>query len=229
MVIYLASFSSRSFLTPDLQAPKTIPPLAQQNLILTYIQQSLTVHNIKELEKSLPGVASISGMQVKDYLQALSDEGKIRVEKIGSGNWYWSFLSEEKANRENIIDCLEAEKEKIDAAVRSLKAQVEAADTTRGQDDEREELLKSNAQLEEDVAVLKKELEGFKDGDPTEVERKRKEMDEFKAAAERWTDNIGILESRLRGMLGGNLEQLEAVQRETYGSEYVEGEGLMDL
>ena len=211
------------------QAPKNTPPLAKQNLILTYIQQSLTAHNIKELEKSLPGVASISGMQVKDYLQALSDEGKIRVEKIGSGNWYWSFLSEEKANRDNIIDGLVAEKGKIDAAVGSVKAQVNAADTTRGQDAERYDLLKSNAQLEEEVAIMRQELEGFKDGDPLEVERKRKEMEGFKAAAEKWTDNIGILESRLKKMLGGNLEQLEAVQRDVYGSEYVEGDGLMEL
>lgn len=38
-------------------------------------------------------------MVVKDYLQALSGEGLIRVEKIGSGNWYWSFLSDAKQGK----------------------------------------------------------------------------------------------------------------------------------
>ena len=211
------------------QAPKTIPPIAKQNLILSYIQKSLTAHNIKELEKSLPGVASISQMQVKDYLQALSDEGKIRVEKIGSGNWYWSFLSEEKKNRDNVIDGLTAEKEKVDAAVEELKAKVDAANAQRGEDEERDELVRVNVGLEEEVAGLRKELEGYKDGDPGEVERRRKEVQLFNVRAEKWTDNIGILEGRLKDMVGGNQEGLEGIQRELYGSEYVEGEGLKEI
>ena len=211
------------------QAPKSLPPIAKQNLILTYIQQSLTVHNIKELEKNLPGVASISSMQVKDYLQTLSDEGKIRVEKIGSGNWYWSFLSEEKANRDNILSGLMAEKEKVDAAVEMLRGQVGAADTMRGKDEERDGLVKANVQLEGEVGALKKELEGYKDGDPGEVEKRRKEMEAFKMEAETWTDNIGVLEGRLKERLGGSAEHLEALQRDVYGSEFVEGEGLKEL
>ena len=187
------------------------------------------MHNIKELEKTLPGVASISSIQVKDYLQALSDEGKIRVEKIGSGNWYWSFLSEEKANRDTLLNGLTAEKEKVDASVELLREQVKAADAMRGKDGERHGLVTTQVQLEGEVVALKKELEGYKNGDPEEVERKRKEVDVFKIGAERWTDNIAILEGRLKGMLGGSAEHLEAVQREVYGSEYIEGEGLKEL
>jgi len=48
----------------------------------------------------LPAAAGISGMQVKDYLTALVDENKIRVEKIGSGNWYWCFRGDEKRQKE---------------------------------------------------------------------------------------------------------------------------------
>lgn len=33
--------------------------------IVTYLQKSRTAHTIKDLEKQLPSVASISGMQVK--------------------------------------------------------------------------------------------------------------------------------------------------------------------
>ena len=97
--------------------------------------------------------------------------------------------------------------------LRTLKGQVEAADTMRGRDGERDALVETHVRLEEEVAALRKELEGYKDGDPEEVERRRKDMDTLKAKAERWTDNIGILEGRLKEMLGGNAEQLEAVQR----------------
>lgn len=223
------SFHPKYLYLTTQQAPKTLPPIAKQNLILSYIQQSLTVHNIKELEKSLPGVASISSMQVKDYLQALSDEGKIRVEKIGSGNWYWSFMSEEKASRDNIILSLEGEKEKVCAAVQSLKKQVDAATAMRGADEERDALAKSNLSLHEELLALRKELESYKDGDPGEVKRRMAEIEGFKAHAEKWTDNIGILEGRLKEMLGGDEEHLSAMQRELYGNEYVEGEGLHEL
>jgi len=33
--------------------------------IIAYLQKSRTAHNIKDLEKHLPSVASINGMQVK--------------------------------------------------------------------------------------------------------------------------------------------------------------------
>ncbi len=42
-------------------------------------------------------------MQVKDYLTALVDDNKVRVEKIGSGNWYWCFRGDEKKLKEGEV------------------------------------------------------------------------------------------------------------------------------
>lgn len=47
------------------QAPKTNINPVRLASIVTYLQQSRTAHTIKDLEKQLPSVASISGMQVK--------------------------------------------------------------------------------------------------------------------------------------------------------------------
>lgn len=66
-------------------------------------------------------------MVVKDYLQALSDEGKIHVEKIGSGNWYWSFASEETKLREVELGKLRAEMQATQASVGELEAKLKAA------------------------------------------------------------------------------------------------------
>ncbi|KAK3178208.1 hypothetical protein OEA41_000341 [Lepraria neglecta] len=227
----LASNLHQPLLTihPQIQAPKTLPPLAKQNLILTYLQSSRTVHSIKDLEKSLPAVASINGMQVKDYLQALHDEGKIRVEKIGSGNWYWSFLSEEKNTRDVTMSRLNEEQAKIDTAVEELEEKIKVASEMRGENEGRGELVTQQLNLTEEVGVLRKELEGYKDNDPGEVDRKRKEIAGFRAKAERWTDNIEILEGRLLEMMGGDREGVDGVKREVYGDEYVKGEGLKEL
>lgn len=173
-------------------------------------------------------------MQVKDYLQALSDEGKIRVEKIGSGNWYWSFAGEEKKKKEDVLECLKADKAKVDASVRELEAKIEEAGKVRGgmeqgEGSEREGLLEKRESLIREVEGLKKELVGYRDNDPEEIARRRDEVEWFKLAAERWTDNIYVLEGYLGTLTGGDREALEQIRLMYYGSEYVEGEGLREL
>ncbi|KAL9067887.1 MAG: hypothetical protein Q9161_006611 [Pseudevernia consocians] len=211
-------------------APKTLPPIAKQNLILTYLHNSRTAHSIKDLEKALPSVASINGMQVKDYLQALSDEGKIRVEKIGSGNWYWSFLSVEKQSRSNALGKLKEELAKVEESLGELEEKITEASEKRGEDGEdRGRLVSAKLEFDREVEVLRKELEGYRDGDPGEVERRRKEIKELQARAEVWTDNIGILEGYMLNLMGGDREKLDGMKRELYGDEYVEGEGLKEL
>ena len=168
-------------------------------------------------------------MQVKEYLQALSDENKIHVEKIGSGNWYWSFLSEEKKSRDDTLDKMREEKDKVDVVLMELDGKVKEASQKLGEDEGRGELVTAQLTLREELGVLRKELEGYKDGDPGEVEQRRKDVKNFKVQAEMWTDNIGILESHLMGLMGGDRETLEGMKRELYGDEYVEGEGLREL
>lgn len=169
-------------------------------------------------------------MQVKDYLQALSDDGRIRVEKIGSGNWYWSFLSEEKRSRDSTLGTLKEDLAKVEGLAVELEEKVRKANEQRGEDDEdRGSLVSAKLELDGEIGVLKKELEGYKDGDPGEVEWRRKEIKALQANAEVWTDNIGILESHMLGLLGGNREGLDEMKREIYGDEYVEGEGLKEM
>lgn len=169
-------------------------------------------------------------MQVKDYLQALSDEGKIRVEKIGSGNWYWSFLSEEKKSRENVLGKLKEELAKVEGSLEELEEKLKEASEKTGEDDEdRSELVSAKLELDGEVGVLRKELEGYKDGDPGEVERKRKDIKTLQARAELWADNIGVLEGYMLSLMGGDREKLDGMKRELYGDEYVEGEGLKEL
>ena len=169
-------------------------------------------------------------MQVKDYLQALSDEGKIRVEKIGSGNWYWSFLSEERKSRESVLGKLKEELAKAEGSLGELEEKVKEASEKRGEDDEdRGQLVRLKLHLVGAVGVVRIVVVGSLDGDPGEVERKRKEMGALRARAEVWTDNIGILEGYMMNLIGGDRERLDGMKRELYGDEYVEGEGLKEL
>lgn len=75
-------------------------------------------------------------MQVKDYLQALSDDNKIRVEKIGSGNWYWSFPADEKKAKDAALKKAQEEFDKAIATVAELQAKVDDAGAARADDEE---------------------------------------------------------------------------------------------
>jgi hypothetical protein len=88
------------------------------------------------LEKALPSVASINGMQVKDYLQSLSDDNQIRVEKIGSGNWYWCFPSDEKKAKEAVLEKAQEEYQKAATIVADLQVKVDEAGAAREEDED---------------------------------------------------------------------------------------------
>ncbi len=74
---------------------------------MTWFRNSRTCHTLKDLESELPKVASINKMLVKDVIKELTDENKVRVEKIGSGNWYWCWAGEEAQEKKNVVAQLE--------------------------------------------------------------------------------------------------------------------------
>ncbi|KAJ5514469.1 Meiotic nuclear division protein 1 [Penicillium fimorum] len=208
---------------------------AKQDLILTHLRATGTCHTLKDLEKTLPSVASINGIQVKEYIQALTDEGQLRVEKIGSGNWYWSFSSDEKHERERQLARVTMEVEKVRKSCADAEAAL-AAETMRRQEetdeDERESLMSKKSELQvaiDRVRTADAQLSGPLNSLSSKgVKQVQEELAGFQQQALRWTDNIYMLEEYLRKLAGGDRQIIEGVLRECYGDEYVEG-GLYEL
>lgn len=119
-------------------------------------------------------------MQVKDVLQGLQDENLIRVEKIGSGNWYWCFTSDAKKLKENIINTLKAEESKLMASMAETERQIVEEMAQRKDDSEklggngtdRKALLEAHDILVKEAEFLEKELASYSESDPAEVQRK---------------------------------------------------------
>jgi len=197
----------------------------------------MNVFTLKELEKTLASVAAIHAMQVKDTLQAMQDENLIRVEKIGSGNWYWCFMSDAKKGKENILNKLKAEESTITTAIAKTERQIEEEMAKREDDDEnlldgngmdRKVLLEAHELLEKEMEALNKELARYSDSDPAELQRKIVEAKRLKDNAIRWTDNIESLESYI-GTLTSDRNQTAELMLAACGDEYALGEGLKDL
>jgi hypothetical protein len=123
-----------------IQAPKTPINPQKQATILAWFHKTALAYSIKDLEKLIPSVASINGMAVKDYLQSLQDDELISSEKIGSGNWYWSFPSEAKKIKEKSLAKAQGDFDRANATAAELQMKVDQAGDARTED---AELLKT--------------------------------------------------------------------------------------
>lgn len=141
------------------------------------------------------------------------------------------MLEEEKMKLDGYVAVLE-EKLRMVEIERRREAEEEGEDNEDGEGGEGEGLMmmiRREKDLREELEELRRELMGYRDGDPVEVVKKKGEVEVCKERAERWTDNIGVLEGWLKGVLGGDRERMEGIRKMFYGDEYVEGEGLRDL
>lgn len=89
-------------------APKTGMSQEQKlEKILAYFHQSATCHTLKDLETAIPTHTKINKMQIKDLIKELTDTNQVNIEKIGSGNWYWSWAGDQIAEKTAMISNLE--------------------------------------------------------------------------------------------------------------------------
>jgi len=170
-------------------------------------------------------------------VQGLQDESKIRAEKIGSGNWYWAFVSDDKISRQKALDAAQSAYDKALTTDSELKSKLAEAEAQRRGDDEmldeggetREELLGMKKSLEAETEALRRELAAYSDNDPTELERKVNDAAAWKITTEECTDDIYTMEGWLKNELN-NSGGSDAMLQETYGKEYDEEvRGLKEL
>ena len=192
-IFYILTYA----LTEAKPAKASIPP-AKLQAVLQFFQTSLTVHPLKDLEKQLPLASGISPMHIKDALQSLVDDSLIRVEKIGSGNWYWSFVSDERKRLQGTTKVLVEDRDGLRKVIEGLEMTMEAE---RGRvrneggraGEEVSRLVEEVAKLRRDKEALEIELESYRDGDPMEVERRRKLVEEAKVRVNRNTGKRLVL------------------------------------
>lgn len=193
-------------------------------------------------------------MHVKDYLQALSDDKKIRVEKIGSGNWYWSFPSDEKKAKDAVLAKAKEEHSRTTVTVLELQSKVGDAGAARAEDEDmlmelgnsvglsrqlllkqpggdRKTLIIKYAEFTKELEKLRGELATYSEQDPVEMEKKATEMQQSRCNAEKYSDQILSMEGWFKEQLGGgDREHMLSMLRMLYNDEFDEEErGLREL
>jgi hypothetical protein len=190
-------------------------------------QQSLHIASHRSHTFPHDQTCSPTNTTIPDYVQALQDESRIRAEKIGSGNWYWSFISDDKLALQRGLEIAQTAYEKALATDNELKAKIAEGEAQRKEDEEmldgsgesREQLLGSKRLLEGEIEGLRRELATYSDNDPVELERKGREAADWKVDVGVCTDDVYSMEGWLKDLTGGG-EALMGLLKEMYGSEW---------
>ncbi|EPS37568.1 hypothetical protein H072_8744 [Dactylellina haptotyla CBS 200.50] len=201
-----------SFLIPthiygesNITMPKFNPSAAKLLAVESYFtdHRPITAHSIKDLEKALPTATGISGMQVKDYLTALVDENKIRVEKIGSGNWYWSFKADEKKQKENELKTWEREVAGLEARIQEITDEIEQEKGQKEGDShdkvQRTTMMRDIQLLMVEKTKMESELALHADNNPVQIDHIKEVVQLMKAAGNIHADNIYAIEGYMKG------------------------------
>ncbi|XP_076645643.1 meiotic nuclear division protein 1 homolog [Halictus rubicundus] len=150
---------------------------------------------LKELEKIAPKEKGIVAQSVKDILQALVDDGLVRSEKIGTSVYFWTFPGENITAIELRIS--EASKKIVEAEFKRQKLKELCAKEQIGKEntEERQVLLHELEELKAQEDQLKNQIAKFSDADPEVTAKLREKAQEYKEAANIWTDNIFAIQS----------------------------------
>ncbi|PIA13135.1 meiotic nuclear division protein 1 [Coemansia reversa NRRL 1564] len=175
--------------------------------MMEIFHESQEPYLLKELERIGPKQKGIVSQSVKDVVQSLVDDGMCHCEKIGSSNFFWSFPSEVAVKRANKRAELEKELAQMQAKNKELTDSIGEALLGREQTDERANLLEELSETETSFKEQQVELQNFKECDPVLMNQKREEAQTARDAANRWTDNIFIMQSWVRDKFNMDMDQ----------------------
>jgi len=171
-------------------------------------------------------------VQSKDYLQNLIDEGKVKTEKIGAGNWYWSFAGNEQAALQLSLDKATEEHRKVTLDIETLQAKLKEALQAQSDDEsmlddtemDRQTAMELQSKLTNEVKELQKEVDLYRDLDPAVLQERKREVRRTKDKLETVTDNICAMETEIKKVIYGRKEQQEQFKN-WYGDEWSEDDG----
>jgi predicted transcriptional regulator len=174
-------------------APKKGVSFDDKRLRLLEIFSRAEVFTLKEIEKIGSKEKGIVEQTIKDVLQTLVDDGLVETDKIGAGNFYWALPSKAGNSRRSQISKLQGEIQLKAAATSELEKRKRESESLRG-DSGRAAKIAEHAALASNIKRLREEISVFSTCDPEIFAKLQKDAKVAKAAADRWTDNLFLLQ-----------------------------------
>ncbi|OAG32034.1 hypothetical protein NEDG_00509 [Nematocida displodere] len=90
----------------EMNRTKPLSMEEKENRIHALLQEHNTFYTLKEIEKLAPKVKGVVAQSVKEVLETLVADNRIKEQKIGSSTYFWSFMSDILIQKENHIKSL---------------------------------------------------------------------------------------------------------------------------
>ena len=179
----------------------------KREIILQIFHDEKKPFLLKDIEK----IASKKGVvlqSVHEILNSLVDDDLVKMDKIGTTNWYWSFPSDHATKCEqNGNQCDEALKQlakvlkQLDEDIENEKSKNKENDAESSAQDRKNAEMALQAAKDENAKVLK-ELAKLQESNPELQESVAKGVDTMRLAADRWTDNLFLVKSWVDKKMG---------------------------
>ncbi|ETL91853.1 hypothetical protein L917_09686 [Phytophthora nicotianae] len=199
--------------------------------ILRIYHESKEVFNLKEVEK-LGSKAGVVLQTVKDVNQALVDDALVDCDKIGSGNYFWSFPSKLSQSRKRKLSELEQRRHTAQEKLAKVKQNIEEQKSLRSdsvrtnisrgnfggvlmewiicEQDERVQKLRRLEEQKAKVNGLRTKVQHLAENDPAILEELERKVRMAKEGSDRWTDNVYTLKAwvvKKRGVEGKEVDK----------------------
>ncbi|CAI5701857.1 unnamed protein product [Peronospora effusa] len=177
--------------------------------LLRIYHESKEVFNLKEIEK-LGSKAGVVLQTVKDVNQALVDDTLVDCDKIGSGNYFWSFPSKLSQSRKRKLNELEQRRQSLNEKLLRVKKSIEEQKALRLESEERVLKLRRLEEQKAKVQALRTKVQHLAENDPAMLEELERKSCVAKEGSDRWTDNVYTLKSWVvnkRGVEGREVDK----------------------
>ena len=168
-------------------------------------------YTLKDLMVLIPKAKGVIHQSVEECIELLVSESRVSTEKIGINVFYWRFVPT-NTNGGNTAKGLAALalpqlvqlKESLDLAVAEKNDLISQRRLAMGSSEERSVLSQKLSLLQEEKKNLEVKLHDLADQDPAVAQHLIKQSIVAKDAANRWTDNIFMIEQNVTKMMGMN-------------------------
>ncbi|EUD69305.1 hypothetical protein C922_00168 [Plasmodium inui San Antonio 1] len=167
----------------------------KKQIVYDIMLESESFFILKELEALAPN-KGIRSLFVKDLLQQLVDDNKVKSEKVGSQNVYWYVVlkTEESSTLENSYQEMKEKKEEYEEnAKREKESYEEFTNCLSMSQDRLRDKLEEAKTLMSHLEEKKKELENVKKTDIKEIEKMKMQNECAVESIQRWNNNISLV------------------------------------
>ncbi|KAI5189111.1 hypothetical protein NEMIN01_0277 [Nematocida minor] len=166
--------------------------------VLSLMQEKDDIFGLKDLEKVCQKEKGVIPQSIKEVIDILVSENKVKEKKVGASRFYWSFRSDIKINKENRHEKLSAENKKLKEQKEALLEEIDVLEKNRSTLPDREDKIKilvEHRKKQKELETVTKQME---ENDPSKLLAIGEEIDAVTKSLTEWADAFNILQSYVK-------------------------------